>query len=322
MATLNASNVIPGTELFSQVSATPETDWDTAFDSLLISSRNPCLNFRLRIDLHVFLKQITANNLTDFVIRGLAGALGIPIPAGVKVSGQTDADDSLTLVKDWKGNEWSGFVNKFSSQANMWNCKFWLIPPDDFTLFEFKNCGISYRPNVRCEFKVKIIGSSAGAHTTIEVANVANPTGSFRSHSQLYSVEDVGAPASYVVQDSAFNKHTHSQFTVAHEIGHALGLPHIGVTRTHGHCSVAILFDQLVPDDYTPAIFKGGSNAQTCYGSFAGAGDASNIMGYGSTFAPDNASPWLDRIPVHVSRPLDMTKWKASMIRIAPKRVR
>ena len=322
MALLTTSNPIPGTALFANVTGTPQGGWDPTFDSLFVRSTNPCLNCRLRIDLKVFLDKIDPNGVTDFIIRGLAGLFKVPVPAGGKLGGINDSDDVPTLLRDWRAAEWQTFVNKFTTQANMWSCKFWLLPPDDFTHFEFTHAGVRYRPNVRCEFKVHIVGGSAGAHNTVQVVNVARPNGTFRSDGGLYSVEDT-KPMTYNVPDSTFTHKTHTQLTVTHEIGHAIGLPHIGVTNQHLLCAAATLFEGFDPDaNYTPALLQGGTDSQVCYGSMASAGDASNIMGWGNKFAPENAQPWLDRIPTHINRAVNMSRWKASMIRVAPKKVR
>jgi hypothetical protein len=100
------------------------------------------------------------------------------------------------------------------------------------------------------------------------------------------------------VNDAAMSLVHTNQPTIAHEIGHALGLPHIGVSRKLARCTVAINLAGL-PQPYIPAFYRGSTNADPCYGDLASAGDIDDIMGGGDKFNTENAKPWLDRLPHH-----------------------
>jgi len=43
-------------------------------------------------------------------------------------------------------------INAVKAQASLWNGKFWLIPPDEFTFFDLPERSFT-RPNVKCEFQ-------------------------------------------------------------------------------------------------------------------------------------------------------------------------
>jgi hypothetical protein len=107
------------------------------------------------------------------------------------------------LTSPWNDADWAAFVSAAAAQADMWNGKFWLVPPPSFSGFDvvyqkdplfntFPNK--AFRPNVRCALDVDF-SATDDAHKTIEVANLnrnfvvatgrqLNP-GAFRSHSLL-----------------------------------------------------------------------------------------------------------------------------------------
>jgi hypothetical protein len=124
-------------------------------------------------------------------------------------------------------------------------------------------------------------------------------------------------------RDSAGTQRRVNHSTIAHEIGHALGLPHIGVTHGAPNCQLAVLADSLLPSSITssssfPALFQGGSNSHVCYGHSGNASLGQNIMGYGMEFDSSNAQPWLDRIALHTKT--KATDWKVSVkSRVPPK---
>ena len=99
----------------------------------------------------------------------------------------------------------------------------------------------------------------------------------FRSNDQLYDQYDLGV-GTYVR-----NGRTYYQHTFIHEIGHALGLPHIAVMTGNTACPAA------------------NTNADACYGTKDE--EQRDIMGFGQRLSLHEALPWETRIMSHVFDP-------------------
>jgi len=207
-----------------------------------------------------------------------------------------DAGDKPFWTSPWDSPSWKRFLNAASAQADVWNRKFWLIPPANFTKFDNSVYGSPdkvFRPNIQCQLDVDFAPSS-DAHATIDVANLdlsklvgkTQNSGTFRSHSLLYDSLD-GTPYVFSFEGGTPNYH----YTIAHEIGHSIGLDHIGVMRKLPLCDLAIALEN-VDQRLLPPTLTGGTNAYYCYGSEQGMKHAGNIMGAGSNFAVENAVPW------------------------------
>ncbi len=127
--------------------------------------------------------------------------------------------------------------------------------------------------------------------------------------------------------DDRGQQHRLRYYTIPHEIGHALDLPHIGVVHQDPLCKTAILMDDIqwqidsglgtnIRGTMT-GLLAGSSNSSACYGNFAPASRGENVMGGGMKFEETNAQPWVDRIALHTGT--DAKAWKVSMTRISPK---
>jgi hypothetical protein len=230
--------------------------------------------------------------------------------------------------------EWTDFKRKFQRRCHKWDNRFWLIPPGDFSLLDVNTGHQRLRPNVHCHLHVDLVGSAADAHQIIDVVNldkkpIAAKLGvkeskldgqTFRSNMGLYDSLDVDYSVA-TVHDKKSRLHHVRHNTVLHEIGHALGLPHIGVTHHDPLCSVALVFDlpgtPLIPSPAVPALYKGGSNAPACYGEYVRPRRGANVMGFGTIFEKSNAQPWRDRIALHTGTSPET--WQVSMRKVPPR---
>lgn len=306
------------TNVFLDILGTPETSWDNPFDSNLKISTSPAMNHMLTLKLRIFLDKF----MPPFHFRKWIYM----------------DDTTAFIVGPWNHAEWHRFVAGFKKQCNMWNNKFWLLPPSDFTALDFKVGPKTVRPNVYCNLDVEILTNAARAHRTIKVINLDVKSaarqagkretdvtsGDFRSDSTTYDVMDIH-PRTIPYTDTGGNVHKVRHYTVAHEIGHALGQEHIGVIRHEPLCDMAVLMDDAFNTEAfkksglpspVPAMFSGGSNSDVCYGDFADASVSANIMGGGYAFTADNAQPWLEQIPRHT---LTKKSWTVSMSKVPPK---
>jgi hypothetical protein len=92
-------------------------------------------------------------------------------------------------------------------------------------------------------------------------------------------------------------------------------------------CSLALVLGRTYDPSTIPALYKGDSNADVCYGAQSAAGDINNIMGAGSQFSIENAQPWIDRLPEHfnlspnewVKFGMSRSQWRVSMVHTPPR---
>jgi hypothetical protein len=242
-----------------------------------------------------------------------------------------DANGVSFPIKNWQTDEWFKFTSEFQRQSRLWNNRFWLIPPKHFSLLDVQYNGHKMRPNVHCQLTVEVTNSATNAHRTIEVVNLdieatKRQTGAtnltsrtFRSHERQYDSLDT-KPRDNKYKDDRGVEHTiKNYYTIAHELGHAIGLDHIGVLKSRPYCVFAVSLEnrgiKRVHENY-----EDGSNSRVCYGRFDSPSIAENIMGLGTKFEEVNAQPWVDRASMHTNTVKQ--EWKVSLSRLSPQVVR
>jgi hypothetical protein len=211
-----------------------------------------------------------------------------------------DSDDNPFFTTPWTDATWRNFLHAVAGQADMWNNKFWLVPPPTFSDFDlsfpdsFPNQ--AWRPNVRCVLDVDLTATE-DVHRTIDVANLdlrflvgqTQNAGTFRSHAMLYDSLDA-VPWAFPLGTGPGQPARHP--VIAHEIGHAIGLGHIGTILKTPLCQHALNMENLGWDSFDPNT-AGGRNSFNCYGVGQGIAIVGNIMGAGDAFTVDNARPWV-----------------------------
>jgi hypothetical protein len=115
------------------------------FDAFLYKPTHLGSQLKLTIKLRINLRQLPPK----------------PIPLLV------DANGNPFWTLPWSNAGWAAFIRAAAAQADMWNNKFWLLPPASFSGFDevyeldpFLNTfpNKAFRPNIRCAlYQVSLI---------------------------------------------------------------------------------------------------------------------------------------------------------------------
>jgi hypothetical protein len=245
---------------------------------------------------------------------------------------QRDADNKMFYTAPWNAADWANFLRAANAEANMWNDKFWLTPPRTFADFD-QDLGSfpirqMYRPNICCELDVDFTATKDDAHATVDVVNIdigrlpiggRRDAATFRSNAVLWdSLDGVPMLSPYGTGPGLPDKN----YCIAHEIGHLIGLAHMGVLLKRPMCEFAIAQARMGFDGYATGT-SGGANGLYCYGWGDGIDVSGNIMGAGRNWSKENAKPWLWTIGSILIRQnnglnwpkvlADLSKWQVVM---------
>jgi hypothetical protein len=244
--------------------------WDAELNE---DVRNSTINADLTIYISIFFQQI------DPPMGARSGRYG-DADTGDLDPGTRMPKPKKTIIR-WKPGEFTAFTRMLTQQAQrFWSGIFWLKTPTTYNGLDWPDRNPTHRPNIYCKFQLRAVARQADAHYTIAVVRVPDSE-DFRSHSRLYSQKDI--------QSEQLIPHSTAKFfTHYHEVGHLLGLGHVGhggTTNVHGN------------------------NSPTAYGVTMQ--EMRDVMGRGTVAHPWHALPWQEAAATFTNTNKDA--WKAYM---------
>lgn len=220
-----------------------------------------------------------------------------------------DSAGKVFYSDPWPHDEWSDFLDKAKENADAWHEKFWLKPPYSFTDGDVPMGGnIVWRPYINCQCVVQF--NAPNPHRTVEVVHlnaalenyktkqrygrigITKADGkTFQSNAVVWDSLD-NIPSIFFYYDANKRLQGTSGVTITHEVGHALGLDHIGVLKKVPLCLMARALNWTVGYSDSPLI--GGSNADVCYGTWHwNSSLEDDVMGAGPSFSDADGLPWV-----------------------------
>ncbi|HTK28394.1 MAG TPA: hypothetical protein VL309_02530 [Vicinamibacterales bacterium] len=201
-------------------------------------------------------------------------------------SDNTAAHPSKPAIQKWAPGEFELFTRRLVTGAQrFWNGVFWLKTPARYKDLDWPDGRGTHRCHLYCRFELEQVLHEKDAHYTIAVVRVRQGQ-AFRSNSRLYSQLDI-------VGDHRIPHSTAKFWTHVHEVGHLLGLGHVG----HGHKT-------NVHHDNTPQAY-GVTQAEM-----------QDVMGRGSHRHAWHARPWQEGAEGFTGIPAK--EWLVEMQHVAP----
>jgi hypothetical protein len=248
--------------------------WDA---ELMEWRRNATTNADLEINIRIYFQQIdpAGGNTGQYADSD----------TGRVVDKNTGAVGPLKTIIAWKPHEFDRFVTRtLTSAQRFWSGIFWLNTPLSYHGLDWPDKAPTHRCNIFCKLVLDRAHSVADAHYTIAVVRVPDSE-FFRSNSRLYSQKDIQS-------EQMIPGSTRKFFTHFHEVGHLLGLGHVG---RHGHRNIH-------------------DNAAKAYGVTLH--DMSDVMGRGTVINEWHAIPWREAVATFTNT--DKSLWKVSIRRHVP----
>ena len=235
--------------------------------------RNTTTNADLTIYIRVYFSKIDPANAT-----GLHGD-----------TDDTPAKPSKKKIQKWKAGEFEKYTKNLVAGAQaFWNGTFWLKTPKTYDELNYPDTKPTHRCNLYCRFELEQAVGVADSHYTIAVVR-AQDGENFRSDSRLYSQNDIKS-------EQLISGSTTKFWTHFHEVGHLIGLGHVGTGGTTN-----------VHNDNSPTAY--GVTLQ----------EMQDVMGRGSVRHDWHATPWQQAAEAFTG--VKAADWKVFQKRVWPERV-
>ena len=202
----------------------------------------------------------------------------------------TAANSSKKAIQKWKPGEFERYVRNLTGSAQkFWDGQFWLKTPKTYDGLNYPSKDrATHRANIYCKLDLKAAQQAHDAHYTIAVVRSQDDV-AFRSNAVLYSQNDI--KSEQMIPHSTVKFWTHF-----HEVGHLIGLGHVG---SGGNTNV--------PNDNSP----------TAYGVTAK--EMQDVMGRGHARHNWHAAPWQQGAEAFTG--VKASDWKVFSHHISPERI-
>jgi hypothetical protein len=229
----------------------------------------------------------------------------------------------LPVLDEWHPSRFELFRYHVKQRSDsFWSCRnpdwgnpgFCLMPLGDWDGLDWPlGCKPTHRLNVDCDFELVFANGRDDAHIMFYCVNPKwNPgkDGVFPAFARPGTAERTGVGLLALQNAISFRTEcsgallpsgaclaVNGQYAVPHEIGHALGMPHIGVSLGSRACMDAAMGAGITRFFTEIGLRQPDQNVDQCIGDSVE--DASNVMGIGSGISSVNALPWLLRLTQH-----------------------